>query len=45
VEGEEDGIQEREGSAERVTDGCHGLGSVRVNPGHNSGEDGIGNSV
>ena len=45
VEGEEDGIQEGEGSAERMSDCRHGLGSVSVNPGHNGGENGVGNSV
>ena len=45
VEGEEDGIQEREGGAERVSDSCHRLGSICVNPGLNSGENGVGNPV
>ena len=45
MEREEDGVQEGEGSAERVTNSYHGLGSVSVDPGHNSGENGIGDSV
>ena len=45
VEGQEDGIEEGEGTAKRVSNSCHRLGSVGVNPGDNSGENGVGNSI